>query len=184
MLLRRTATSWRGTSVDMQRQAAQTASFQLSSGEPWPVEGSAASERTLKLSGHRLSGGAIAGTVIGVIVFIGVIAAVLYFVLRSRARKQESDPVDQKSVHSSTTKDESEDLEIPPYSSPRVPPAPPAPPAPDQTDLGSPISPQQDRFQMQETPQMQEVPQMQEKTQIKERFELHGRNLRSNRFPR
>ncbi|KAF2452332.1 hypothetical protein BDY21DRAFT_294880 [Lineolata rhizophorae] len=157
-----------GTSVDIQRQAAQTASFQFFPGEPWPVEGSTASGSTLKPSAHHLSGGVIARVVIGVIVFIGMIAAALYFVLRSRVNKQEPDPADQKSVHS-FTKDESEDLGIRAYSSPRPPPAPPAT---DQPDLVSPTSPQQDRFQMQERPQMQE------------RFELDGRNLISGRFRR
>ena len=72
-----------GTSIDIQRQAARNAPFQLLPGEPWPAEGNkSGSETTFSSSPsspssknnasntHHVSGGAIAGIVIGVVLLL------------------------------------------------------------------------------------------------------------------
>jgi hypothetical protein len=94
------------TSLEKQRQAAISAPFQLLPGQPWPAEGntlgsgseSASMPSSLLPSGnstvkhsHRISGGAIAGIVIGVMAAL-IIAGLLYFIARSKPRPTTKGP--------------------------------------------------------------------------------------------
>jgi hypothetical protein len=91
-------------SLDKQKEAAIKAPFQLAPGEAWPAEGAigAASASASGLSQptatslngattntthHSLSGGAIAGIVIGGIAVLAVAAALFYFMGRSKTYK-------------------------------------------------------------------------------------------------
>jgi hypothetical protein len=87
-----------GTSIDIQKQAAISAPFQLVPGEAWPAEGTTIGSETVPASAspsmspakvkHHLSGGAIAGIAIALIIFVGTAAALFYFIGRWRARKE------------------------------------------------------------------------------------------------
>jgi hypothetical protein len=91
-----------GTSIEKQSQAAINAPFQLSPGQPWPVEGASPGSETVTAvptpsasasaapaveHAHHLSGGAIAGIVIGSIAVLALAAALFYFVGRSNSYK-------------------------------------------------------------------------------------------------
>jgi len=91
--------------LDAQIQSAETADFQVAPGQPIPSEAtsttfvnaptatpstSTSSAPTPAPSGgsHKLSGGAIAGIVIGAIAFLAICAALFYFVGRSKSLKE------------------------------------------------------------------------------------------------
>jgi len=80
-------------SLENQYQAALTAPYELAPGQPFPAEGggtptsapsSPAANPSRPPSGSHLSGGAIAGIVIGAIVVLFLAAALFYFVGRSK----------------------------------------------------------------------------------------------------
>jgi hypothetical protein len=92
-------------SLEKQKQAAIKAPFQLAPGEPWPAEGVKPGAETASVTGlnqptttalngntghsdhHSLSGGAIAGIVIGGVVVLALAAALFYFIGRSKTYK-------------------------------------------------------------------------------------------------
>jgi hypothetical protein len=88
--------------LDAQIQSAETADFQVAPGDPIPSEATStlvnaptatASTSTAPVpapsgGSHKLSGGAIAGIVIGAIAFLAICAALFYFVGRSKSLKE------------------------------------------------------------------------------------------------
>ena len=79
--------------MDKQYEAALDASYQLSPGDTWPAEGSpsptssssaGSSGSGSSSSSHPLSGGAIAGIVVGIIVFFALGGALIFYVARSQ----------------------------------------------------------------------------------------------------
>ncbi|KAF2085077.1 hypothetical protein K490DRAFT_67963 [Saccharata proteae CBS 121410] len=73
--------------IDTQHDAAVNAAYELAPGQQWPAEGSDTSSGSGGSSKKTssLSGGAIAGIVIGAVAGIAVLAALLYYMGRSHA---------------------------------------------------------------------------------------------------
>ncbi|KAK8195212.1 uncharacterized protein BKA78DRAFT_351114 [Phyllosticta capitalensis] len=76
-------------SLNYQHEKAVTAEYQLAPGQSWPAEGaksSSTSSTSSSSSSHHshLSGGSIAGIVVGVIAFVGVACALVFYVARTR----------------------------------------------------------------------------------------------------
>ncbi|QDS76792.1 hypothetical protein FKW77_002284 [Venturia effusa] len=79
-------------SIDKQIAAAKKAAYQLAPGEALPVEGASPTSTSSPTasaapSSHRLSGGAIAGIVIGGLVVLAIAACLFYFMGRSKTYK-------------------------------------------------------------------------------------------------
>jgi hypothetical protein len=81
----------KGTTIAKQKLAAKNAQFQLLPGQPWPAEGSTLSSETSTPSalteGRHLTGGAIAGIVMGVLIAISIIGGISYYVTRLYSKK-------------------------------------------------------------------------------------------------
>ncbi|KAL6708308.1 hypothetical protein ACN47E_003232 [Coniothyrium glycines] len=82
--------------IDEQIKAAIEADFQVEPGQPVPAEASstlvnAPTSTPPSTAPHKLSGGAIAGIVIGCIVFLAICAALFYLVGRSKTLKEQVD---------------------------------------------------------------------------------------------
>ncbi|KAK7544384.1 uncharacterized protein J3D65DRAFT_17290 [Phyllosticta citribraziliensis] len=78
-------------SIETQHQKAVTAEYQLAPGQSWPAEGgksssSSSNSSSTSSSSHKshLSGGSIAGIVIGVVAFVCVAGALVFYVARTR----------------------------------------------------------------------------------------------------
>lgn len=87
--------------LDAQIKAAETADFQVAPGEPIPAEASStlvnaptvtatatSTPAASNNSSHKLSGGAIAGIVVGSVAFLIVCAALFFFIGRSKSLKE------------------------------------------------------------------------------------------------
>lgn len=88
--------------LDKQIQAASEASYQLKPGDPVPAEGSSSltmttsptstptstPNNTVTSHPHTLSGGAIAGIVVGAVAFLVICAALFFFVGRAKSLKE------------------------------------------------------------------------------------------------
>lgn len=87
--------------LDAQKKSAETADYQLKPGEKPPSEASSTlhvPEQTGQTTpaptndnqshGHKLSGGAIAGIVIGVVAFLAICAALAFFLGRTKSLKE------------------------------------------------------------------------------------------------
>ncbi|KAK7518988.1 hypothetical protein IWZ03DRAFT_413950 [Phyllosticta citriasiana] len=80
----------RNQSIEFQQQKAVKAEYQLAPGQSWPAEGSKSSNSSSSSSssshkgGMHLSGGSIAGIVIGVVTFVTVAGALIFYVARTR----------------------------------------------------------------------------------------------------
>jgi len=91
-------------SLQKQKDAAISAPYELAPGQPWPAEGASVGAETATVSGysqptstsangqnqgshHSLSGGAIAGIVIGGVVVLALAAALFYFVGSNKTYK-------------------------------------------------------------------------------------------------
>lgn len=127
-----------GQSIDTQKSAAINADYQLVPGQSWPAEGSSPSSQpnlssspSKNSKSQKVSGGAIAGIVIGILLATVLTAAVVYFVRRARQRNTPKNPEDSISL----TERDAEEQRVPVSmefepATPRV-----------QNDLVSPISP-------------------------------------------
>ncbi|KAK7701217.1 hypothetical protein SLS57_011818 [Botryosphaeria dothidea] len=112
--------------------------YQLAPGQAWPAEGSQPASSS---NGHStsLSGGAIAGIVVGSIAFVAIVAALAFFIARSRAygkffkHAQSQPPISEVGDHSSAPPGS-----LPPWSdgTPSRMGSPP-PPMPGSPPIGS-----------------------------------------------
>ncbi|KAE9969420.1 hypothetical protein EG328_006868 [Venturia inaequalis] len=127
-----------GQSIDTQKSAAINADYQLVPGQSWPAEGSSPSSQPNSTSppsknskSQKVSGGAIAGIVIGILLATVLTAALVFFVRRTRQRNAPKNPEDSLSL----TERDAEEQTVP--VSMEFEPATPR----TQNDLVSPISP-------------------------------------------
>lgn len=127
-----------GSSYSLQQTTAMDAVYQLAPGQAWPAEGSQPASSS---NGHStsLSGGAIAGIVVGSIAFVAIVAALAFFIARSRAygkffkHAQSQPPISEVGDHSSAPPGS-----LPPWSdgTPSRMGSPP-PPMPGSPPIGS-----------------------------------------------
>ena len=95
-----------GQSVDKQRSAAINADYQLVPGQSWPEEGSSSESQSTSSSvpsakskdEKKLSGGAIAGIIIGMLLLAVLVTAGLVFALRRARHKKTSKDTEGDSI--------------------------------------------------------------------------------------
>ncbi|GME64441.1 Cupredoxin [Neofusicoccum parvum] len=73
------------TSIDLQHQQAVDSAYQLAPGQTWPAEGTQSTSSGSSHHSSKLSGGAIAGIVVGGVAFVAMAAALTFYIGRNNA---------------------------------------------------------------------------------------------------